>query len=381
MLSFKTLCVLTLSLSISGLSAQNLFEESFKNWDEGPVKWTDFSVSRVPDDAKLISNISCVIFQEVEKTKVGNFRFSVLKTTTRMNKLASWYDPAKCTDWTLRYAQTRFDMLEVLRRQLQNSFNRNFMEDNLNAYYDQLIASTMEAYDRESNYGTDTLVIMQYEEKYKHELDTLELVPAQIPVFNKADWGLSLNIGVGVEKYSAPISKGVKPATGIQFGFGALYKKMTFDFQGLLAWAGQLQCDNFYYDSKYDYNWTKGKSVRAGNITINVGYRIFDNSNMSITPLAGIGVSFVDQFSDTPRNNNNNAFENSEINGFRTQAGLAFDWKIRRSLNTYGYYSSDYTESKIRFTVTGARTDFKGLGPTCSLNASVIFLAESWFLK
>ena len=380
MLSLKSLCVLTFTLSFSWLSAQNLYDESFRNWDEGPVKWSDFRVSRAPDDAKYVSELSCVITQEVERTKIGNFRFPVLKTTTQMNKLASWYDPDKCTDWTLRYEQIRFDMLEVLRIRLQNSFNRNFFEKNLDAYYDQLITSTMVNFERESNFGTDTLVVRQYEERYKQELDTLKPEPVQVPVFEKKDWGVALNVGVGNEIFGSPMSKGVTPATGIEWGFGVLYKQMSFGLDFLLAWSGNLQCDNFYYDSKYDYNWTKGKRVSAGNININGGFRVYDGSNLSVTPLVGIGVSFVDQDSDTPRTNNNNSFENSEISGFRTQAGLAFDWKMRRSLNA-NYYSADYTESKIRFAITGARSNFKGIGPTYSLNASIVFLAESWNLK
>ena len=380
MFKFKSLCVLTLSLSFAGLSAQNLYQESFRNWDEGPVKWSDFQVRHTPDDIKFVSNLYCNIEQEVKKEKTGNFKFPVLTTTTKMNKLSSWYDPDKCTDWTLRYEQVRFDMLEVLRRRMQNSFNRNFMEDNLQAYYDQLISSTMTAFDMESNYGTDTLVVLRYEQQYRNELDTLKLVPVQVPVFEKRNWGASLSIGIGFEKYGSPMSKGVTPAIGIQWGLGALYKNFSFDLQCLLAWSGNLQCDNFYYDSKYDYNWTKGKKVRAGNANINAGYRMFDNSFMSVTPLIGIGVSFVDQDSDTPRGNNTEVFESSEINGFRTQAGLAFDWKMRRNLNAYRY-GGDYTESKIRFAITGARTGFRGIGPTYSLNASVTFLVESWNLK
>ena len=371
---------MALSLSFSGLSAQNLYEQSFRKWDEGPVKWSDFRISRAPDDAKFVSELVCGISKEVEKTKVGNFKFPVLKTTTRMNKLASWYDPDRCTDWTLRYEQTRFDMLEVMRRRLQNAFNSNFLEKSLDVYYEQLIDNTMLDFDRESNYGTDTLVIRQYEEKYKQELDTLELIPVQVPVFEKKDWGVSLNVGVGNEIFGSPMSKGVTPATGIEWGFGVLYKQLSIGLDFLLAWSGNLQCDNFYYDSKYDYNWTKGKKVSAGNIVFNGGYKVFDKSNLSITPTVGIGVSFVDQDSDTPKTNNKNSFENSEISGFRTQVGLAFDWKMRRSLNA-NLFSADYTESKIRFAITGARSNFKGIGPTYSLNASIVFIAESWNLK
>ena len=380
MFRLKSLCVLTLSMSFTVLSAQNLYDMSFRKWDEGPVRWSEFQERHVPDDSKFFSNLYCTISKDVEKQKVGNFKFPVLVSTTKMNTLSSWYDPDKCNDWTLRYEQTRFDMLEVLRRRMQNSFNRNFMEKNLDAYYEQLISTTLAAFDMESNYGTDTLVILKYEQQYKNELDTMTMIPAQIPVFQIQNWGLSLNVGVGFEKYGLPVSEGVTSATGMEFGFGVLYKKMSFDFQGLLAWSGRLRCDNFFYDSKYDYNWTKGKKVSAGNININAGYRVFDNSNLSVTPLVGIGVSFIDQYTDTPRGNNKNSFENSEIDAFRTQAGLAFDWKIRRNLNTY-VYSADYTESKIRFAITGARSNFEGLGPTYSLKASIIFLAESWFPK
>jgi hypothetical protein len=378
--AFKTLCLIVLAFPIINVSAQSLYEQSFRNWDEGPVSWDEFQVRHTPDDAKFVSNLYCSIEKDVNKEWIGNFKIPVLTTITKMNKLSSWYDPDKCTDWTLRYEQTRFDMLEVLRRRMQNSFNRNFMEQNLEAYYEQLISSTMSAFDMESNYGTDTLVVLRYEEQYRNELDTMTMEPVQEPVFQTKDWGASLNIGIGYEKYGSPMSKGVTPAIGIQWGFGMLYKKMTLDFQCLLAWSGTLQCDDFYYDSKYDYTWTKGKKVTAGNINLNGGYRVFDNSNLSLTPFVGIGVSFVDQDSDTPRQNNNKVFESSEIHGFRTQAGLSLDWKIRRNINA-NFYVADYTETKIRFAVAGARTNFQGMGATYSLNASVIFIAESWNLK
>ena len=380
MFKLKSLCVLTLSMSFSVLSAQNLYNQSLRNWDEGPVTWSDFQERHIPDDSKYVSNLSCSIEKDVKKEKVGNFKFPVLKTTTKMSKLASWYDPDKCNDWTLRYEQTRFDMLEVLRRRMQNSFNRNFMEENLEAYYQQVINNTMSAIDMESNYGTDTAVVLRYEQQYRNELDTMTMVPVQVPVFETGNWGLSFNVGVEFENFGSPMSKGVSSVTGLKWGFGTLYKKWSFDFNGLLGWSGDLKCDNFYYDSKYDYTWSKGKKVTGGNITLGAGYKVLDNSNISLTPFAGIGVTFVDQNSDTPRYNNNNVFENSEISGFRTQAGLAFDWKFRRNLNIYGY-GGDYTESKVRFAITGARTNFKTIGPTYSLNLSILFQAESWFLK
>ena len=378
--AFKTTCFLVLTFTAINISAQSLYDQSLRNWDEGPVKWNEFQIRHTPDDTKYVSNLYCNIEQDVKKEIIGNFKIPVLTTTTKMNKLSSWYDPDKCTDWTLRYEQIRFDMLEVLRRRMQNSFNRNCMEENLNAYYEQLINSTMTAFDMESNYGTDTLVVLKYEKQYKNELDTMRIEPVQIPVFQTKDWGLSIGIGFGIEKYGSPISKGVTQAFGIQAEVGMMYKKVCFNFQGLIAWSGNLQCDNFYYDSEYDYNWTKGKRVRAGNISMDVGYRALDKSNLSIVPLVGIGVSYIDQYSDTPRHNNKDSFETSEIRGFRTQAGLALDWKFRRKITTY-LYGADYTESKIRFAISGARTNYKGIGATSSLNASIILLFESWNLK
>lgn len=215
--AFKTLCLIVLAFPIINVSAQSLYEQSFRNWDEGPVSWDEFQVRHTPDDAKFVSNLYCSIEKDVNKEWIGNFKIPVLTTITKMNKLSSWYDPDKCTDWTLRYEQTRFDMLEVLRRRMQNSFNRNFMEQNLEAYYEQLISSTMSAFDMESNYGTDTLVVLRYEEQYRNELDTMTMEPVQEPVFQTKDWGASLNIGIGYEKYGSPMSKGVTPAIGIQW--------------------------------------------------------------------------------------------------------------------------------------------------------------------
>ena len=370
---------MTLSLSFAGLSAQNLYEESFKKWDEGPVSWKDFQVRHIPEDSKYISNLSCAIEKNTRKEKIGNFKFPVLTTTTKMSKLSSWYDPDKCTDWTLRYEQTRFDMLEALRRRMQNSYNRNLLEANLDAYYRQVIDNAMAAIDMESNYGTDTIVVLRYEQQYRNELDSIKPEPVQVPQFEKGNWGVSIGLGAGFENFFSPMSKGVPYAVGFNWDLGAIYKKWAFDLNVLLGWSGKLKCDNFYYDSKYDYNWTKGKNVSVGNANINAGYMVFDNSFLSVTPLVGVGVSFVDQRTNTLRANTT-VYEQSEINGFRAQAGLAIDWKIRRNLNTYTY-GGDYTESKIRFAITGARTGFRGIGPTYSLYASVTFHVNSWDLK
>ena len=380
MFNLKSLCVLTLSMSFTLSSAQNLYEQSFRNWDECPVKWSDFQVIHVPDDAKYVSSLSCSIEKTATKEKIGKFKFPSVTTTTKMSKLSSWYDPSRCTDWTLRDEQTRFNMLEVLRRRLQNSYNNNFMEDNLDAYYQQLINTTLSAFELESNYGTDTLVILKYEEQYNNELDSLQVMPVQIPLFEKSNWGMSFNVGLGTEIYGSPLSDGVPFTVGVPWGFGMIYKKLSLDIQFMLGWSDKLQCENFYYDSKYDYNWTKGKRVTGGNMNLNGGFRVFDNSKCSVTPMVGIGVTFVDQDSDTPRYPNGTVYENSEMNGFRVQAGLAFDWKIRQSLTGY-LYGGDYNESKVRFAITGARTNFGGFGPAYSLNASIVFLAESWFLK
>lgn len=380
MFKLKSLCILTLSMAFSSLSAQNLYDQSLRNWDEGPVNWNEFQIRRTPDDVKYTSVLYCTIEKDVKKEKIGNFKFPALTTTTKMNKLSSWYDPDKCNDWTLRYEQTRFDMLEVLRRRMQNSYNRNFMEENLDAYYEQLISNTMTAFDMESNYGTDTLVVLKYEEQYKNELDTMSMVPVQVPDFEKGNWGLSFYIGMGVDKYGSPMSNGVTSAIGLQWGFEMIYKKMTLDLNCLIAGAGKLQCDNFYHDSEYDYNWTKGRNVRTCYFSADPGYRVLDNSNLSLTPFVGLGVSFIYQDSDTPRDNSNDSFEPSGISGFRTQTGLALDWKYRRRISTY-LYGADYTESKIRFAITGSRTDYKGLGATYALNASIILLIQSWNLK
>lgn len=378
--AFKTTCFLVLTYTAINISAQSLYDQSLRNWDEGPVRWNELQIRHTPDDTKYVSNLYCSIEQDIKKEIIGNFKIPVLTTTTKMNKLSSWYDPDKCTDWTLRYEQTRFDMLEVLRRRMQNSFNKNCMEKNLDAYYEHLISSTMTAFDMESNYGADTLVILKYEEQYKSELDTMTMESVQIPVFQTSNWGVSLCIGIGIEKFGSPISKGVTSATGIQWGIGMIYKKMTFGFNCLIAGAGKLQCDNFYHDSEYDYTWTEGRNVRTCYFSADAGYRMLDKSYLSLVPFIGIGASFLYQDSDTPQKNNNNSFEPSGISGFRTQAGLALDWKYRRKINTY-LYGAEYTESKIRFAISGARTNYKGMGPTYSLNASVTMVFEGWNLK
>ena len=74
MFKLKSLCILSLSLSFSLLSAQNLYEQSFRKWDEGPVKWNEFQVRHTPNDVKFVSNLFCVIDQEVKKRENRQFQ-------------------------------------------------------------------------------------------------------------------------------------------------------------------------------------------------------------------------------------------------------------------------------------------------------------------
>lgn len=378
----KNLLLLSaLTLQIINVSAQSLYEQNFRIWDEKPLTWEEFQPRHTPDDAKFVSDLSCGIQTETKNEKIGNFRFPIVTSSTKMNKISSWYDPDKCTDWTLRYEQTRFNIMEVMRRRMQNSYNNNILEKDLGRYYDELIQSTMNAFDMESNYGTDTIIVERYEKEYRDELETLKEEPIKAPIFDKSNWGMSFTIGADFEKYGSPVSEGLTASEGFTFGFGALYKRFSIDMTLSMGWSGKLQCDDFFYDEQYDYSWVKGTNVRNGNITFNGGFKLFDNSYMTVTPMVGIGVSFLDQKTDILKSpNNSKDYETSEISGLRTQAGVVFSWKIRRSL-VLNTFSSGYNESKINLFVLGAKTDFKQLGNCYSINAGLVWSINGWTVK
>ena len=384
----RIITAVTASVVMACVYGQNLYEDNIRYWDQGPLKWNYFQTRTIPKKNKKVTELNYGIKFTNDITKLGNLHYSEMKSRTYMNRILSWYDPDRCDEWTLRYHQTAFDIVESIRRRYQAAFNHNPKEEYLWMYYNDLIESSLQAFDMESDGGKDSTVIMRYEHKYRAQLDSLEYNPVLVPQFNTGNHGFSFFIGMFHEHFLTGASEGISSVTGLTVGFGYHYKRI-YSFVGMsIGGGGKLKKPLFYYDSKMNYNWRQGIGITGEQYSFNVGYRLFDHQYFAITPFAGIGATALSQQSDVPLANKSERFEKSRFSDFRAQAGIMADIKVSRKLSgmyyhsPYNSYSPEfYSESKIRLQLYGAYTDFKTAGTTFSLNLGLTYCYDIWGIR
>ena len=370
------LSLLVLSLPFANLAARNHYDDiSYRSWSQGPLTFQDFQIRYTPQDSREISHLSASIIPYTYLETNANLDYPIIVFTTVMDSNKSWYDPDRCNDLTLRYEQTRFNILEVYSRRMQNAFAAYPLERNrLNDYYDRLVSSTLDRFEMESDFGSDPIVVERYEQQYLNELDIVNVLPIQIPVLNLANWGFGLLIGIDHSRFGIPVSEGISSSTGISVGFEYMYKKLNIFIWGAFNSAKELKCDNFYYDEDYLYSWNKGDAVGVMVSSLNLGYKLFDKPYFSVTPFVGLGCYYIYD-NPTFRSYFSSDLDRPDvISSAGLQGGLIVDWKIKRGLSF-----SSYDESKLRFQIFASRNKYDKLNASdYTLNMSVSYCFEFW---
>lgn len=365
--------ILTLLLAMPCMAQD--YMESSRLWDDGPLTWADFNKRNQPDLEKNNAVLDWRLSSELKTKKIKNVKFDYFQITTEMDKLLSWYDPDKVTDLTLRYLQTEFNRAEVVRRQFQNAVLENHADYyQIRDYYSRLIWSRNDEFEQESRNGLDSAVVARYAEEADTQLAELKVNDPFIPDFGKRSWGLGVYVGYENNHFYGDLSNSVGPFHDFALGFDFFIGNVIMQFGGAGGDCGNLRTDAFYYDSECDYNWQKGKPCTGGNLFINAGYVAAEKLYWKMSPYAGIGVTFIDQKTNLQDKKN----DNSEISGFRMQAGVMTDWIFRHRFESA---DNGNTQFLVRLNLYAARTHFKTFGNVWSMNAGLVIGYDSCFLK
>lgn len=357
------------------LYSQNI-EDQKVYWKDGPLTLDMFQTRHTRESDKPVSFLEWEIHNTDTVVRSGNTRFISHKMDLYMYKSLSWFDPDKSPDWSLRYNQAEFDLIEVLRRQCQNALNSDSVSFETNSYYRKLLNTTTETFDVETDYGKDTAAIARYEEQIRRQLETVKENPPRntLPLLvPQSQIGLSLMYDF--EYYFEPVSVAYKPLNGVQALVYLNYGRFKSDISYTWSWCGGLKTDNFYYDADKQYQWRKGETGRSDKFLIKVGYDVVDTKYISVAPMVGVGTTTLIQ--NTGQKNEKGDIINSSIGACnRLTAGLSFGFKYRRVYNNW-----NLTENMVRLNVLAARSDFKEFGPAWSLNVGVTVESRYWKRK
>lgn len=362
-------------------SAQSYKENSYKNWNDGPLTQEDFTSRHLASTLQDVAGeLKWTISFQPVTDKFGNLRYRHLTTQTRMDKLRSWMDPEHWQPWSLDYFQSEFDMVECFRRKLQAELDANPLDlDEIEDYYDRMLNSAGETLQQETDLGRDAAAVARYAVQYKEELDKLEPAPDGEPQFKRMAVGLGWDIGYAGEVFGAPVAEGVGSIHGVGFCFSFPIKRIYAGFDTSFG-STSLKKDAFYHDPRLDYDWQKGQKCEGGQICFQLGYTLLDQPRFSLCPVAGIGGTFLSQ--DTGLKKNDDDSVSSNINGLRLEAGLNGKLKLRRSLDViYQYGGNAYGETSLVFKIYGVRSQLPSFGEVWSVHFGVALDWSAWMLK
>lgn len=370
--SFKALAICLAIFTCAQVQAQSWETKYLKYWSDVPLDSSDF-IKRKSADNNTIGVLSRAIDYKWGWQQVGNLQFETVNTRLTMDKLNSWYDPALVGD--LKYFQTEFDILETLRRQMQNEINNDPSRaaDIIN-YYERLCDSKISAFCEECKYGKDKRVVDSIAADISKALAEVPEEPLKAPKIGNKEYGLSFYAGYTFEKYTGAVGMGVPYGNCFRLGLGLYYGPVGL-FVDITGGSGSaLKTSDFYYDEINDYCWVQDRPTTTGVFNILAEYRIFDSNYFAIAPFAGVGTSFIEQDIGLAMANGDEL--SSRLSGIRLSAGLKLSYKYFRSISDGGV-----SERNLNLLLYPAFTNYKGLGQCYSFNVGVCFDLSTWNTK
>lgn len=317
--------------------------------------------------------------------KEGNLKYTEKVSYTYFLKSQAKYDINRCDNWSLRYNQVQFDIYEAYRRwheSLMSSGQKNLARS---LYFEDLEKAALRTFRMESSYGRDTSVIKQYEQRYAAMLDTLLPHPEFRVYTDHDDNGFSFSAGVSYEHFIDGVPGELITTPGLFVGLGYSYRNICLQLELGGLDAGHLSQRDFWHDPKLDYDWIENGKTRSARVSANLGYKVIDRPYLTVTPFIGVGLMSISQKTGIIDPVLKDRFQNSDLNGTRTQAGFNIDWKIVRNMRptTSRYISKSehnvtYEEQKVSLRLYGIRTQFPDIGPAFSVFIGVAYQFDSW---
>lgn len=335
--------LLALLLLFCGTLCAGAADYDVMQWSERGLKWSDFQGESVLGGTTSYLKADLELTAR-QKTVKGNTSIN-LGTEAKMYRSQSFGgDTTLQTKQRLRYHQLQFDLLEVMRRRLQNDLNSGMNgidADSRLKYYRNLYNEQILAVDDETKNGTDDHKLQEWEYFTRKNLEEIGLPAA--PTVEPSDFSYGLFIGIG----------GLFPTSTIKDYFGGCFTftaGLTGGYQRLKLKAlieyGQPKFNEpnvfglteFGHPERYTQSSVNTYASFLG-ISASLGYSIVDTKRFAVTPHVGMywgnyGWN-VANYKWEPKEDNPSVYEpiatdteKKTLKNFNWMAGIDFDIKI-----------------------------------------------------
>lgn len=312
--------------------------DSYKNWEDGELKWDDFQGVHVPGKKSLlVTGLDTKLKQEHVN---GKIKIS-MKATAEMDKSRSYADSTIRNEQLLRYHQLQFDLLEVYRRRLQNDLNSKMTSADIKErvkHYRSQYAQQVELIAKQTDNGMNDHKLQEWEYFVRKDLEELGLPPVPEIVPNKFSSGAYIGTGgiFPLGNIDSAFSGSWTFVFGLQFGYDRLKLKSDLTF-------GQSQLENVNIFNKADQENFGSYSNYLG-ISVSLGYTVLNTSYFSITPHFGgywssysWNVANIEWIADGNGGQKKRIkdTESVDVSNFNWYACIDFDYNFHRFVTTH----------------------------------------------
>ena len=392
----KILSIILFSVIIAPAMASAAMLDDIKLWSDGPLDWVDFMLV-IPPTSSEDSHMEVELSATPVESSLSNNATARLEARAIMHRRSSASSFERRTPERLRYHQLQFDLLELMRRHLQEEINSGIsgakVEERLQ-YYKDLYYQRVRQIAQETKNGTLEAAVSSWEDNIESQLNAMGT--PQIPQVTTMAGCYGFYAGVGYDRPHGSLYDNFGGSAMFHVGLTGGYKN--FKIKGDVAFGQPSYRNDNIFNIAPDEEGRPLQGNNSSNAThitssVQVGYTILNHGRLSITPnvggfynhygwdIANYSWSKDDDGNDVRTTTN---VEKRDLNSFGVIASIDFDINFSsRVSNTSltGYSHRERWTSSLRITPWIASSKFTKCDPTVSgihmgINVSYLGLAR-----
>ena len=270
-------------VSIAAMAASN---DDIKLWSDGPLTWSDFH-QLMPPTSSEASRLEV----ELNATPQESGATARLEARAIMHRNASATSEAQSTPERLRYHQLQFDLLELMRRNLQQEINNGIdgatVEKRLK-YYQDLYRQRVRQIAQETKNGALEAAVGSWEENIESQLATLGT--PQVPQVTTMQGCYGIYAGVGYDMPTGKLHDNFGGSIMFHVGLTGGYKR--FRVKADVAFGQPSYRNDNIFNISPDEEGRPLQGNNSSNAThimssVQLGYTVLNHGRLSITPNVG----------------------------------------------------------------------------------------------
>ncbi len=366
--------------------------DDIKLWSDGPLNWSDFHQMLPPtssEPSRLEVELSATPLESGDRVR--------LEARAIMHRNSSATSAAQSTPERLRYHQLQFDLLELMRRNLQQEINNGIdgatVEKRVK-YYQDLYRQRSRQIAQETRNGSLEAALSSWEDNIESQLSSLGT--PQVPQVTTMQGCYGVIAGVGYESPTGKLRDNFGGSVMFHVGFTGGYKN--FKAKAQVAFGQPSYRNDNIFNVAPD---SEGRPLQGNNsssathidASLQVGYTVLTAGRLSITPNVGAFYNLYkwdvanyawDKDDEGRDVRNTTSIENRNLHNISFIASIDFDINLNSGVTNTSLTGSSHRErwtSSLRITPWVAHSKFNKCDPTVSgmmvgINVSYLGLAR-----